>query len=161
VADLAEDFRQAELEDGSTLALPECYTGGQPAARSVSMPSLLTEGGLGIVYAMHCGLERFEDSQPGWFGDAPRYDELTAHPVFKLLVALDRRSDFHAYIQYLSISFCSSPFALAFWATLFRMGDMSVNNPVILASAIPSRIAAFLMLLGLDLSSVNPSAANP
>ncbi len=57
--------------------------------------------------------------------------------------------------------FCSSPFALAFLATLFRMGDMSDRNPDILASAIPSRIAACLILLGLDCLSVNPSAANP
>jgi hypothetical protein len=40
-----------------------------------------------------------------------------------------------AHTQYLSISFCSSPFAWAFLATPFSRGDTRPNNPVILASA--------------------------
>jgi hypothetical protein len=68
---------------------------------------------------------------------------------------------YRAHTQYLSISFCSSPFALAFLATPFSRGDISDNKPVIFASAMLSSIAACLMLLGLDFLSVSPSAASP
>src|SRR5215470_13784984 len=65
------------------------------------------------------------------------------------------------HTQYLSISFCSSPLALALLATPLSRGDINDNKPVIFASAMLSRIAACLMLLGLDFLSVSPSAASP
>jgi hypothetical protein len=78
-----------------------------------------------------------------------------------LLVPLSPITACRAHTQYLAINFCSSPVALAFLATAFSRGDISANNPAISASAMLSRIAVCLMLLGLDFLSVSPSAASP
>ena len=65
------------------------------------------------------------------------------------------------YLQYLSISFCSSPLAFALFAIRFKRGYSNVNNPGTFISLMHTIIAVCFKCLGIDLLFVSPSAASP
>lgn len=66
-----------------------------------------------------------------------------------------------AYLQYLSISFCSSPSAFALFAIRFNRGYSNVKNPGTFISLMHTIIAVCFKCFGIDLLFVSPSAASP